>query len=221
MPSMNPELFASWTYTQNHISEPEHVAPVRERAEDLGVRCIDPAGRSMLQLLCTLRRPRNAVEIGSGVGVASLAMLEAVGSSLTLTAIESDLEHANAMRQGLRESGIPSARARIITERAENVLSRLADHAYDLVLIDAGADLLLEYVAEAKRLVGVGGVIILNNAFDEHRLAKPAVRKTSTVMTRDALRMLREDPRLQTHLFPTEQGLFVATVMPPAAPKPR
>jgi predicted O-methyltransferase YrrM len=214
---MNPELFASWTYTQTHVNEPEHVASVRERAEDLGVRCIDPAGRSMLQMLCTLRQPRNIVEIGSGVGVASLAMLEVMGSSVTLTAIESDLEHANAMRQGLRDSGIPSARARIINERAENVLSRLADHAYDMVLIDAGAEQLLEYVAEAKRLAGTGGVIIVNNAFDEHRLAKPAIRRNSTVMTRDALRMLREDPRLQTHLFPTEQGLFVATVLPAKA----
>lgn len=217
MPSMNPELFASWTYTQTLVNEPEHVASVRERAEDLGVRCIDPAGRSMLQMLCTLRQPRNIVEIGSGVGVASLAMLEVMGSSVTLTAIESDLEHANAMRQGLRDSGIPSARARIINERAENVLSRLADHAYDMVLIDAGAEQLLEYVAEAKRLAGTGGVIIVNNAFDEHRLAKPAIRRNSTVMTRDALRMLREDPRLQTHLFPTEQGLFVATVLPAKA----
>ncbi len=217
MPSMNPELFASWTYTQTHVNEPEHVASVRERAEDLGVRCIDPAGRSMLQMLCTLRQPRNIVEIGSGVGVASLAMLEVMGSSVTLTAIESDLEHANAMRQGLRDSGIPSARARIINERAENVLSRLADHAYDMVLIDAGAEQLLEYVAEAKRLAGTGGVIIVNNAFDDHRLAKPAIRRNSTVMTRDALRMLREDPRLQTHLFPTEQGLFVATVLPAKA----
>lgn len=217
MPSMNPELFASWTYTQTHVNEPEHVASVRERAEDLGVRCIDPAGRSMLQMLCTLRQPRNIVEIGSGVGVASLAMLEVMGSSVTLTAIESDLEHANAMRQGLRDSGIPSARARIINERAENVLSRLADHAYDMVLIDAGAEQLLEYVAEAKSLAGTGGVIIVNNAFDEHRLAKPAIRRNSTVMTRDALRMLREDPRLQTHLFPTEQGLFVATVLPAKA----
>jgi len=168
-------------------------------------------------MLCTLRQPRNIVEIGSGVGVASLAMLEVMGSSVTLTAIESDLEHANAMRQGLRDSDIPSARARIINERAENVLSRLADHAYDMVLIDAGAEQLLEYVAEAKRLAGTGGVIIVNNAFDEHRLAKPAIRRNSTVMTRDALRMLREDPRLQTHLFPTEQGLFVATVLPAKA----
>lgn len=211
---MNSELLMSWTYSQSQVSEPEHVAQLRERSTDLGVRCIDPAGRSMLQLLCTLHRPRNIVEIGSGVGVASLAILEVLGSACTLTAIESDLEHANAMRQGLRDAGIPASRVRIINERAENVLSRLTDHAYDLVLIDAGTDLLLEFVAEAKRLVGPGGVILLNNAFDEHRLAKPAVRRSSTVATRDALRLLREDPQLQTHLLPSEQGLFVAATNP-------
>ncbi|MGO2051423.1 methyltransferase [Arthrobacter sp. MYb229] len=219
MPSMNPELLASWGFSQNQLPERDHVLAARERAADLGVRCIDPAGRSMLALLCTLRAPHSIVEIGSGVGVASMAMLEAMGATGTLTAIESDLEHANAMRQGLREAGILSARVRIINERAESVLSRLADHAYDLVLIDASAELLLDYVAEAKRLVGPGGVIVLNNAFDEHRLARPAVRRASTVATRDALRLLREDPKLQTHLFPSEQGLFVATVLP--APKAR
>lgn len=213
MPSMNSELLASWSFSQTQVHENESVAVLRQRSAELGVRCIDPAGRSMLQLLCTLRQPRNIVEIGSGVGVASLAMLEVLGPNCTLTAVESSLEHANAMRQGLREAGIPSAQARIINERAENVLSRLADHAYDLVLIDAGGDSLLEYVAEAKRLIGRGGVVILNNAFDDHRLPKPAVRQASTVATRDAIRLLREDPGLQTHLLPSEQGLFVATVL--------
>ncbi len=214
MPSMNSELLASWSFSQTQIHEKDSVAPVRERSADLGVKCIDPAGRSMLQLLCTLRRPKNIVEIGSGVGVASLAMLEVLGADCTLTAIESNLEHANAMRQGLREAGIASAQARIIHERAENVLARLADHAYDLVLIDAGGELLLEYVAEAKRLIGPSGVIVVNNAFDNHKLPKPAVRQASTVATRDALRMLREDPRLITHLLPSEQGLFVASLRP-------
>lgn len=216
MPSMNPELLASWSYSQNQLTEPDHVLGARARAQDLGVGCIDSAGRSMLKLLCSLKAPRSIVEIGSGVGVASMAMLEAMGSSGTLTAIESDLEHANAMRQGLRDASIASARVRVINERAQNVLSRLTDHAYDVVLIDAGTDLLLEFVAEAKRLVGAGGVIIVNNAFDQHRLAKPAVRRASTVITRDALRLMREDPKLRTHLFPSEQGLFVATVLPVA-----
>ncbi|WP_313812656.1 class I SAM-dependent methyltransferase [Glutamicibacter sp.] len=214
MPSMNSDLLASWSFSQTQVHEKESVAPLRERSADLGVQCIDPAGRSMLQLLCTLHRPKNIVEIGSGVGVASLAMLEVLGRESTLTAIESSLEHANAMRQGLREAGVPSAQARIIHERAENVLARLADHAYDMVLIDAGGELLLEYVAEAKRLIGPSGVIIVNNAFDHHKLPKPAVRQASTVATRDALRMLREDPRLITHLLPSEQGLFVASLLP-------
>ena len=99
MPSMNPELLASWGFSQNQLLERDHVLAARERAADLGVGCIDPAGRSMLALLCTLRAPHSIVEIGSGVGVASMAMLEAMGGTGTLTAIESDLEHANAMRQ--------------------------------------------------------------------------------------------------------------------------
>ena len=212
MPSMNPDLITSWAYAQNQPAEPAAVLRALARAAQLGVEAIDPAGRSQLQLLCTLRQPRNMVELGAGVGVASLALLESSAPNSVLTAIEPNLEHALALRQGLREAGLPSARARIINEKAENVLGRLADGAYDLVLVDAGTEALADYVAEACRLVSPHGLLLVNNAFDGHRLGKPAVRRESTLAVREMLRVLRADERFQTHLLPSEQGLFVATV---------
>jgi len=214
MPSMNTELFASWSHAQNSVTEDEVVERARQRGVELGARTIDPAGRSLLELLCLLHRPRSVVQIGAGVGVASLAILRGMGGTGTLTAIESDLEHVSALREALRDDRILGARARIITERAATVLGRLTDRAYDMVLIDAAYENLLDYVAEAKRLVGPRGMIVISNAFDEHRLAKPAVRRPSTVAMRDAMRMLREDPKMLCHLLPTEQGLFVATTRP-------
>jgi len=210
MPSMNTELFASWTHAQNAVTEDEVMTRARERGSELGAHTIDPAGASILQLLSNLYSPRNAVQIGAGVGVASLSILRGMGTNGTLTVIESDLENVGALREALREDRVLGARARIITERAATVLGRLTDRAYDMVLIDAEHENLLDYVAEAKRLIGKRGVIIICNAFDEHRLAKPAVRKASTVSMRDAMRMLREDPNLLCHLLPTEQGLFIA-----------
>lgn len=210
MPSLNTELFASWAHAQNAVSEDEVIENARQRGRELGVRTIDPAGRSLLELICTLYRPRSVVQIGAGVGVSSLAILRGMGNSGTLTAIESDLEHVSALREALREDRILGARARIITERAATLLGRLTDGAYDMVLIEAGHDNLLDYVAEAKRLIGNRGMIVISNAFDDHRLGKPAVRKPSTVAMRDAMRMLREDPKMLCHLLPSEQGLFVA-----------
>lgn len=214
MPSLNTELFASWALAQNAVSEDEVLKRARQRGRELGVRTIDPAGRALLELLCVLYRPRSVVHIGAGVGVASLSILRGMGTTGTLTAIENDLEHVSALREALREDRILGARARIITERSTTVLGRLTDGAYEMVLIDAGHENLLDYVAEAKRLIGTRGVIIIGNAFDEHRLAKPAVRKPSTVAMRDAMRMLREDPTMLCHLLPTEQGLFIATNRP-------
>ncbi|MDR4532325.1 O-methyltransferase [Glutamicibacter sp. PS] len=211
MPSMNPELLASWSYSQNQAPEDETILRARQRAQDLGVSCIDPGGRAMLELLCALREPQNVVDIGAGVGVAAISILRSLGELGTLTAIEPDRERATALREGLRDAGLLAARARVITERAENVLGRLADHAYDLVLLDTGSAELLDLVVEAKRLIGPRGVIVINNAYDEHRVAKPAVRRESTVAMRDAMRLLREDPKLRAHLFPSEQGLFVAS----------
>lgn len=210
MPSLNTELFASWALAQNSVSEDEVLQRARQRGQELGAKTIDPAGRALLEVLCSLHRPRSVVQIGSGVGVASLAILRGMGDRGTLTVIESDLEHVGALREALREDRILGARARIITERSATVLGRLNDSSYDMVLIDAGHANLLDYVAESKRLIGTRGVILISNAFDEHRLAKPAVRQASTVAMRDAMRMLREDPTMLCHLLPTEQGLFLA-----------
>lgn len=210
MPSLNTELFASWALAHNSVTEDEVLQRARQRGQELGARVIDPSGRLMLELLCALYRPRSVVQIGAGVGVASLAILRGMGTTGTLTVIDSDLEHVGALREALREDRILGARARIITERSATVLGRLNDGSYEMVLIDAGHENLLDYVAESKRLIGTRGVIIISNAFDEHRLAKPAVRKPSTVAMRDAMRMLREDPATLCHLLPTEQGLFIA-----------
>ena len=210
MPLLNTELFASWAHAQNSVTEDNVIERARQRGRELGVCTIDPAGRSLLELLCMLYRPRSVVQIGAGVGVASLAILRGMGATGTLTAIESDLEHVSALREALREDRVLGARARIITERAATVLGRLTDRAYEMVLIEADHENLLDYVAEAKRLIGKRGVIVISNAFDDHRLAKPAVRKPSTVAMRDAMRMLREDQKMHCQLLPTEQGLFIA-----------
>ncbi|KAN84993.1 hypothetical protein Z583_03378, partial [Mycobacterium tuberculosis variant bovis Bz 31150] len=52
---------------------------------------------------------------------------------------------------------------RLISGRAQEVLTRLADASYDLVFIDADPIDQPDYVAEGVRLLRSGGVIVVAN----------------------------------------------------------
>jgi hypothetical protein len=54
-----------------------------------------------------------------------------------LTSVDLEAEHQRLARETFREAGIASQRYRLITGAALDVLPRLTDGAYDLVLCDA------------------------------------------------------------------------------------
>ena len=54
-----------------------------------------------------------------------------------LTTIDVEVENQRAAREAFAEEGMRTNRARLISGRALDVLPRLTDGAYDLVLLDA------------------------------------------------------------------------------------
>lgn len=207
---MNLDVYSSWSYAEAQTQEDTVIARARERGRELGVDSVGPATAGLLTVLAATSRARNIVEIGSGVGVSGTSLLRGLEGLAALTTIDIDVDHLAAAREAFHEAGFDSSRIRAIAGRAEAVLPRLTDAAYDIVFIDADKAHLPEYVAQAIRLVKVGGMILLHDAFDQHRVAKPAVRQPSTVATRNATRLLRTDERFSTTLVPSGVGLLVS-----------
>ena len=98
----------------------------------------------------------------------------------------------------------------MITGRALDVLPRLADGAYDLVLIDARKKEYPQYVEQAIRLVRVGGLIAIDNALWHSRVADPAQRDPDTTAVRTALKAVKENDDLEPVLLGSGDGLLVA-----------
>ena len=98
----------------------------------------------------------------------------------------------------------------MISGDAEQVLGRLTDGAYDLVLVDADKEGYPVYVEQAIRLLRAGGVLALDNMLWHDRVADPASRDELTTLLRDLGKKLRQDDRLLPLLLPVGDGLFVA-----------
>ena len=91
-----------------------------------------------------------------------------------------------------------------------DVLGRMTDGAYDIVLIDADKDGYPDYVEQAARLLRSGGVMVLDNMLWHDKVADPAARDDTTRTLRDLGKSIRDDERFFTSLLPAGDGLLVA-----------
>lgn len=200
----------SLPYAELFVAENEHAVAARERAEEFGCEPVGAGAGAALAFLAAAIGARNVVEIGTGTGVSGLHLFDGMAPGGILTSIDIEPEHHRAAKQAFAEAGIAAGRARLINGRALEVLPRLTDGAYDLVLIDGARQEYDAYVTEAVRLLRPGGIVTLAHALGGGRVADPTQRDADTVAVRDAGRALRDDERLTVVLIPLGDGLLAA-----------
>lgn len=112
----------------------------------------------LLAFLAATTRARAVVEIGTGSGVTGLALLRGMTPDGTLTTIDVDPELQRAARRTFLDGGYSPGRFRLINGLAKEVLPRLTDGGYDLVVAHSADE---DYLGEAVRLLRPGGVVSL------------------------------------------------------------
>jgi predicted O-methyltransferase YrrM len=127
-----------------------------------------------------------------------------------LTTIDIEAEHHRAAREAFTEAGVRPTRVRAITGRPLDVLPRLADGAYDLVVADGDPLELVEQVEQAVRLLRPGGVLVVVHALGGDRVPDPARRDEVTTTLREVARRVRDDDRVVPVLLPTGDGVLLA-----------
>lgn len=174
---------------------------------------IEPVSQGVSTTLTFLARMIDAhavVEIGTGTGVSSLALLTGMNPAGVLTSIDSENEHQAEARSVLKAAGFPTRNARLIAGEALSVLPRLSDAAYDMVFVDGDPLEYVEYVAQAARLLRCGGLLVVNHAFADDGVANPADESDNTLITREALDALLQMEEYSPILLPVGDGLAVA-----------
>lgn len=198
------------THAENAISEDAVLAAARERAVDIGAGAVTPAVGALLSLLARLSGGKAVVEVGTGAGVSGLWLLSGMRDDGVLTTIDIEPEHQRIAKQALIEGGIGPSRTRLISGRAQDVLTRLADESYDLVFIDAEPADQPDFVVEGIRLLRSGGVIVVHRAALGGRAGDPAANDAEVSAVREAARLIAEDERLTPVLIPLGDGILAA-----------
>lgn len=133
-----------------------------------------------------------------------------MASDGVLTTIDVEVDLQREARRAFAAAGIASSRTRTIGGRAMDVLPRLANGNYDLVLVDAEVTDAADHLAQAKRLLRPGGTVVVTEALWGDKVADPARRDSDTVAMREVIRTVMEDEGLHATLLPTGGGVLVA-----------
>ncbi len=170
---------------------------------------VSPATGATLHWLAQLIDARAVAEVGTGAGVSGLWLLRGMASDGVLTTVDDEAENTRAARQTFAEAGVPTQRVRLITGAPLDVLSRLADAAYDLVFFDANPQESTRYLDEALRLLRPGGLAVFDDALLGDRVADPAQRDPETIAVRTLVNETSEDERIRPLLLPVGDGLLI------------
>lgn len=200
----------SLAYADEFVTEDDALRAARARADEVGVSPIGSGAGAALGFLAGLVEARAVVEIGTGTGVSGLWLLRGMRPDGVLTSVDLEAEHQRLARETFREAGIAPQRFRLIAGAALDVLPRLTDGAYDLVLCDAAKHEYADYLREALRLLRPGGLVVVDNALWHDKVADPAQRDPETVTIRELGRAVRDDETLMPLLLPVGDGLLVA-----------
>ncbi|GMA18446.1 hypothetical protein GCM10025862_04670 [Arsenicicoccus piscis] len=122
-------------------------------------------------MLAAAVQAKAVVEIGTGAGVSGLWLLEGMAAEGVLTTIDIETSHTRSARSAFLAAKVPHQRTRLITGRALDVLPRLTDGAYDLVLVDGDKVEYPRYVEEGLRLLRPGAA-----GARQHAVARPGRR---------------------------------------------
>jgi predicted O-methyltransferase YrrM len=207
---MSPQKPASWAYTEEFITETEAIDAARVRGNELGCVPVMAGVGATLRLLAAAVNAKAVVEVGTGAGVSGLWLLSGMPPEGVLTTIDVDAEHQRAAKQAYSAAGIAPQRTRVITGPALDVLPRLTDGAYDMVLIDGDKAEYPLYVEQALRLLRSGGVLALDNMLWHDKVADPATRDETTTTLRDLGKELRDNDLLVSALLPVGDGVMAA-----------
>ncbi|MFM8921776.1 MAG: O-methyltransferase [Candidatus Nanopelagicaceae bacterium] len=183
--------FDAAQFADNYPSEDPHQSAARERGIELGALDTTAGAGAFIRYIAELISAQSVVEIGTGSGVGTLWLLKGVINSGVITTIDPEVQHIQVAKQVLNDADIPPNRYRLITSEYLEVMRKLADRAYDLVVFRGNPEDIFDVIDESHRVLRTGGILAIDHFYGGGKVPDPAQRDPKTVALRDAGKFLK------------------------------
>ena len=199
-------------FAEGFISEDFFKSQARARGVELGTTDTTPGSGAFLRYLAFTLKAQSVVEVGTGSGVGSLWLLDGMLESGTLTSIDDEMEHTQIAKMAFADADITQGRYRLITNTVVDVISKLTDRAYDLVVLRHNPEDLSYVISESHRILRSGGALVIDNYYGGGKVSDATQRDPKTVALRDAGKIIKNDSEhWVSSLIPIGDGLLIAT----------
>lgn len=205
---MNEQTSAE--FIAGFVIESDAARRARERAAELEIPAVASDVAATLRMLARAVSAKAVAEIGTGAGVSGVALLEGMHPDGVLTSVDLEADHQAAARKAFQDLEVPQRRYRLIAGAALDVLPKLTDNAYDIVFVDGDKLEYGECVDEGLRLLRPGGLLILNDALWQGKIADTSNEEDETIVIREALWAVQSREDLSASILPVGDGLLVA-----------
>jgi predicted O-methyltransferase YrrM len=196
-------------FAEGYAHEDYFMHLARKNGVEVGATDPTPAVGNFLKFAVQFTGAKSVVEIGTNSGVSGLWVLQGLPNDGVLTTIDAEREHSKIARTVFEEADIPSTKYRIITGNLIDVVGKLADNSYELIITRDAMDL-FEIVQESFRLLKSGGLLIIDQALSNGKVADSTQRDPESIARRDAIKVIKEDARWSSSVIPIGAGILVA-----------
>ena len=188
----------------------ESVRIAREGVQDSGTAVPSNGEVATLTFLAKILAAKSVVVVGTGPGITSLALFAGMDDNGVLTGIDIDSDWLNEARIAFKVAGIGQHRYRLIAGQPLNVMQKLRDAAYDIVLINGDKLEYVEFVVQATRLLRPGGLLLLSDVLFHNLVADPRSEDDAAYIIREAIQLMQTDDDFTSIIIPLGDGLLAA-----------
>ncbi|WP_276165731.1 O-methyltransferase [Zobellia alginiliquefaciens] len=166
----------------------------------------------VLSILSKIIYPKNILEIGTYTGYSALCLAEGMQKDGQLHTIDINEELQDIQERYFSRSPYKDQIFQHIGD-AKNIIPEL-EATFDLVFIDAEKKDYPDYFELALQKTRPGSVILSDNVLWSGKVVEPVDRKDKvTPILLDFNKKLKDDPRVETVLFPIRDGLTLSRVL--------
>ena len=202
-------------YVDGFVTESEEVALIHRATLEHGITPLSPALGATIAQIARGIDAEAIIEVGTGVGLVTMQLIEACPSA-HITSIDSELDYHLTLKEMMPDLEIDPAKLRLITEKAEDVLPKMNESSYDLVVIDTPAESASACYDAAVAVCRPGGSILVTRILASGKVANPADRSDGVVANRTLLKVIEQDDRVAHAIIPVGEGVAWVVVHPEA-----
>ena len=194
-----------------HVRQSERLAALRERAKEGRDPCAPDDTLQLLLACARMRAPERILEIGTGEGLTSLALLCECPRAHLVTVEADEARYRTAC--AYFEEFCVADRVRAVCGDAKDVLEAL-EEPFGLIFLDGPKAQYAAYFPDLKRLLAPRGVLfaddVLLYGWVDGREEVPPKRRSIVRKIREYLELVCADPDLVTSVLDVGEGVALS-----------